>query len=240
MFNLSDHFCTFPGIQHEFPNLIHVNTHFHLGAEHCNFDDAEYSLDVEQAFTNPEDIMPNNIRPGFFCAPVEEPPSRGNLDPYEFKWCENVSVGYTYEFHWVYSSAGAKNRILTGGLGGVFARDLNPAVLVRGQVVRIVNDPTEEYMQYNTTWKPVKDYMLYVGSTTSDAYNNEKCSPFEVTWWVDRQCKELSAQVLDRTCKDLLEFGEGMENDVKPASSRQIVAPFISDTNATITKLYGL
>eukprot|EP00438_Fugacium_kawagutii_P034978 Skav232696 [mRNA] locus=scaffold860:99402:100073:- [translate_table: standard] len=138
----------------------------------------------------------------------------------------------THEFHWVYSSAGAKDRVLTGGLGGVFARDLNPAVLVRGQVVRIVNDPSEEYMQFNTTWLPVHDYMLYIGSTTSDSYNNEQCSPFEVTWWVDRQCKELSAQVMDRTCKDLLEFGIDMENDVKPASSRQIVAPFISDTNA--------
>eukprot|EP00438_Fugacium_kawagutii_P036108 Skav207196 [mRNA] locus=scaffold4046:142583:143848:- [translate_table: standard] len=71
-------------IQHEFPNLIPVNTHFHLGAEHCNFDDDEYALDVEQAFTNPGDIVPNNIRPGFFCAPVEEPPTRGNLDPCEF------------------------------------------------------------------------------------------------------------------------------------------------------------
>eukprot|EP00438_Fugacium_kawagutii_P018580 Skav206599 [mRNA] locus=scaffold332:34863:35579:- [translate_table: standard] len=236
MLQLSEHFCTFLGIGHDFSNLIHVNTHFHLGAEHCNFDDDEFSLNVDQAFANPKDIIPKGIRPGYFCAPVDAAPTRGTLDPYEFKWCKNVSVGYTYEFHWVYSSAGPLNRSLTGGLGGVFARDLNPGVLVRSQVFRIVNDPTEEYMQYNTTWKPVKDYMLYVGSTTSDSYNNEKCSPYEVTWWVDRQCKELSAQVLDRTCKDLLEFGLGMENDVEPGSSREIVAPFISDNNPTIGK----
>ncbi|CAE7516166.1 unnamed protein product, partial [Symbiodinium pilosum] len=121
-------------IEDEFPNLIHVNTHFHLGAEHCNFDDGEY----------------------------------------------DVKVGYTYEFHWVFSTAGPKDGILSGGLGGVFARDLNPSVVVRGQVARIVNDPSQPYPNYNTTWfEPINDAMLYIGSTTSDSFNNEMCSPFE-------------------------------------------------------------
>ena len=223
------------GIEDEFPNLIHVNTHFHLGAEHCNFDDGEYALDVNQAFPNPSAIIPNDIRPGFFCDPVDAPPESGTLHPYHFKWCQDVKVGYTYEFHWVFSTAGPKDGILSGGLGGVFARDLNPSVVVRGQVARIVNDPSQPYPNYNTTWfEPINDAMLYIGSTTSDSFNNEMCSPFEVTWWVDRTCRTLSAQNMDRMCKDFLDFGIDMEPDTRPASSRQIVAPFISDTNATI------
>ena len=224
------------GLFDEFPNLIHVNTHFHLGAEHLNVDAGGYSVPVEQALTDytPEAVVPNDIRPGYFCAPVDETPPMGNLTDYDFQWCKNVKVGYTYEFHWVYSTAGPKTEVLSGGLGGVFARDLNPSVVVRGQVCRIVNYEGQDYKMFNTTWRePVSDSMLYIGSTTGTSYDNTECSPYEVTWHVDRECCILSAQNMDRMCHDLLTFGENMENDVKPAPSRETVAPFISDTNAS-------
>ncbi|CAK8993709.1 unnamed protein product [Durusdinium trenchii] len=99
----------FVGLGDEFPNLIHLNTHFHLGAEHVNVEAGGYSLAVEEAMRKPENIIPDDIRPGYFCDRVEaEPAPPATLDPYEFKHCKNVKVGYTYEFHWVYSRAGPK------------------------------------------------------------------------------------------------------------------------------------
>ena len=57
----------------EFPNLIHVNTHFHLGGEHQNVEDGGYSLNSTDAVLA-GNIVPNDIRPGYFCAPVNQGP----------------------------------------------------------------------------------------------------------------------------------------------------------------------
>ena len=62
----------------------------------------------------------------------------------------------------------------------------------------------DRHRNYDTTWfEPVNDAMLYIGSTSSHSFNNEMCSPFEVTWWVDRTCRELSAQNMDRDVQGL-------------------------------------
>ena len=87
---------------------------------------------------------------------------------------------YTYEFHWVHSTAGPIDEILSGGLGGVFNRSLNPTAFVRGQICRIVNWPEQEYKMFNTTWREsVRDSMVYVGSTTGTSYDN---IPTPLTW----------------------------------------------------------
>ena len=56
----------FRGLYDEFPNLIHVNTHFHLGGEHQNVDEGGYSLNYTDAGLA-GNIVPNDIRPGYFC-----------------------------------------------------------------------------------------------------------------------------------------------------------------------------
>ncbi|CAL1151072.1 unnamed protein product, partial [Cladocopium goreaui] len=223
------------GLYDEFPNLIHVNTHFHLGGEHQNVDEGGYSLNYTDAGLA-GNIVPNDIRPGYFCAPVSQEPEMGDnwtLADYNWTSCKNVKMGYTYEFHWVHSTAGPIDGVLSGGLGGVFNRSINPTAFVRGQICRIVNWPEQEYKMFNTTWRePVRDSVVYIGSTTGTSYDNYKCSPAEVTWHVDRECCILSAQNMDRMCADLLEYGRNMGGDVQPAPSRLLVAPFISDTNA--------
>ena len=227
----------------EFPNLIHVNTHFHLGGEHQNVGAGGYSLNYTEALSSPSDIVPNDIRPGYFCAPVNQTPEAGDnwtLDDYHWTSCKNVKMGYTYEFHWVHSTGGPIDGVLSNGLGGVFNRTAHPTAFVRGQICRIVNWPEQEYKMFNTTWRePVKDSMVYIGSTTGTSYDNYKCSPAEVTWHVDRECCILSAQNMDRMCSDLLEYGTNMGGDVKPAPSRLLVAPFISDTNASLVANYS-
>lgn len=229
------------GLYDEFPNLIHVNTHFHLGGEHQNVDEGGYSLNYTDAGLA-GDIVPNDIRPGYFCAPVDYQPDNVSwtLDDYNWTSCKNVKMGYTYEFHWVHSTAGPIDGVLSGGLGGVFNRSINPTAFVRGQICRIVNWPAQEYKMFNTTWRePVRDSMVYIGSTTGTSYDNYKCSPAEVTWHVDRECCILSAQNMDRMCADLLEYGRNMGGDVQPAPSRLLVAPFISDTNASFIANYS-
>ena len=208
----------FRGLYDEFPNLIHVNTHFHLGGEHQNVDEGGYSAPVNQG-------PPGN--------------DTWSLDDYHWTSCKNVKMGYTYEFHWVHSTAGPIDRVLSCGLGGVFNRSINPTAFVRGQICRIVNWPEQEYKMFNTTWRePVRDSMVYIGSTTGTSYDNYKCSPAEVTWLVDRECCILSAQNMDRMCADLLEYGRNMGGDVQPAPSPLLVAPFISDTNASFIANY--
>ena len=177
----------------------------------------------------------------YFCAPVDYEPDNVSwtLDDYNWTSCKNVKMGYTYEFHWVHSTAGPIDGVLSGGLGGVFNRSINPTAFVRGQICRIVNWPAQEYKMFNTTWRePVRDSVVYIGSTTGTSYDNYKCSPAEVTWHVDRECCILSAQNMDRMCADLLEYGRNMGGDVQPAPSRLLVAPFISDTNASFIANY--
>lgn len=236
------------GLYDEFPNLIHVNTHFHLGGEHQNVAAGGYSLNCTEALNKPDcsDIHPSGPRPGYFCAPIDQGPGMGDnwtLDPYNFSNCTDVKMGYTYEFHWVHSTGGPADELLTTGLGGVFNRSANPTAFVRGQICRIVNWPEQEYKMFNTTWRePVRDSMVYIGSTTGTSYDNFACSPAEVTWHVDRECCILSAQNMDRMCADLLEYGSppgGLTADVAPAPSRLLVAPEISDTNASLVANYS-
>jgi len=78
----------------EFPNLIHVNTHFHLGGEHQNVDAGGYSLNYTDALSS--DIVPNDIRPGYFCATVDQGPEPGDnwtLADYNWTSCTNVKMG---------------------------------------------------------------------------------------------------------------------------------------------------
>ena len=123
-----------------------MNTHFHLGGEHQNVGAGGYSLNYTEALSSPSDIVPNDIRPGYFCAPVNQTPEAGDnwtLDDYHWTSCKNVKMGYTYEFHWVHSTGGPIDGVLSNGLGGVFNRTANPTAFVRGQICRIVNWPEQ-------------------------------------------------------------------------------------------------
>ena len=187
--------------------------------------------------TNPP--MPD-VRPGFFCG--LEGIHRWYLHPYKFRYCEDVKVGYTYEFHWVYSSAGplSSQPAVYPGLGQVFNRSVTPVVIVRGQVCRIINNwhlktKRQVYADYNNflyQWRQpsIADAVRYVGSTTSDAYDNNVCSPVEVNWHMDTKCCTLSAQAMDLTCKKMK--AQGLTGDLRPQSSRELVARDWSSTVA--------
>ncbi|CAJ1346984.1 unnamed protein product, partial [Effrenium voratum] len=148
------------------------------------------------------EIPASSVTPGKFCSVCDIPPVQ--LEPFEFEHCKNVSVGNTYEFHWVFSTGaplvglrddGEEGQLgITDGLGGALNRTINPKVIG----------------------------VRYMGSTTGDAFNDEVCSPIEVNWHVDTKCCTLSAQAFDRTCKAM--YDEGLRDDLKPKGSRAPVS----------------
>ncbi|CAJ1454553.1 unnamed protein product [Effrenium voratum] len=221
--------------------FIQANLHFHLGAEHLSA--GEYDLDspppgVEKA---------SSVAPGKFCGLCDIPAQQ--LQPFDFEHCKNVSVGNTYEFHWVFSTGaplvglrddGEEGQLgITDGLGGALNRTINPKVIVRGQACRIINNAsldTEEkidadYADFLTQWRqpPLGQGVRYMGSTTGNSFDDEVCSPIEVNWHVDTKCCTLSAQAFDRTCKAM--YDEGLREDLKPKGSR---APVSAANSATV------
>ncbi|CAJ1335644.1 unnamed protein product [Effrenium voratum] len=208
-------------------NFLQANLHFHLGAEHKNV--GEY----DQA--PPSGDLASTVAPGLFCNPDALSPAE--KAPYNFQHCKNVSVGLTYEFHWVFSSGapgqladdGSEGELgIADGLGGAFARTVNADVVVRGQVCLIYNNASldtaakieADYADFLTKWRSPSagQAVKYVGSTTGSSYNDNVCSPAEVNWHVDLKCCKLSAQAFDRTCQAM--YDEGLREDLKPKGSR--------------------
>ena len=198
------------------PRFIQANLHFHLGAEHKSeipngyFQSAE---DVGLATPLVRPASSPDIRAGFFCGLDDV--SSDDRDFYNFTFCKGVSVNYTYEFHWVFSTGapliglrdeGAEGELgITDGLAGAANRTVNPKVIVRGQVCRIIYDKSltdvdADYDNFLQQWRqpPLGRAVRYIGSTTGTDFNNSVCSPLEVNWHVDTECCTLSAQTFDR------------------------------------------
>jgi len=217
-------------------DFIQVNLHWHLGAEH--YSKGEYDIPVGKHLHYrhgvPEwdghPLVPEGTQPGFFCNLRKYD---DYLKPYDFQYCKHAKVGYTYEFHWVFSSAGPLEREfrIFNGLGQAFNRSKNPTAIVRGQVCRIINDERlrtedqieEDYNNFIEQWREpyFGDAVRYVGSTTGPSYNNEVCSPLQVNWHVDTKCCTLTAQTMDRTCQRMAE--QGLTTDLAPHGSRELV-----------------
>mmetsp|Transcript_66243 Transcript_66243/g.155930 ORF Transcript_66243/g.155930 Transcript_66243/m.155930 type:complete len:403 (+) Transcript_66243:53-1261(+) len=230
------------------PNLIEANIHFHLGAEHKVDLPGGPRLNASQVPLQ-EPLVPDGALPGIFCEIDDLDPSV--LDDYNFQYCLDTRVKYTYEFHWVFSTGGPKGSgpspvrtlNLQDGLLGAFARLNNPSVIVRGQACRIIYDKslgdnitgpeiTADYNNFIENWRepaPGKG-VRYLGSTTGASFNNDNsCSPFEINWHVDTECCTLTAQTFDRLCLEMLNAGE--DQDRRPQGSRPLVSRDISSVD---------
>jgi len=179
------------------------------------------------------------VRPGFMCPTADL--TEEEKAPYEFKYCKGLEVGKTYEVHYVHSSAGynpddttmADEDLLADGLGGAANGRglLNPMVTVEGQVFLLVNgDDAPTDMLMNSVNAPfVKngefdDAVMYHGSTTGPSHDNEVCSPYAITWHVDKRCNKISAESFDNMCKVMKET-YNMEADLYSHGSRKILDP---------------
>jgi len=177
------------------------NIHFHVNAEHKAKDFSLYAGEGEHGHGG-----------GYKCTdtpslkPEELQPPKGEV-------CKGVKPGDTIEVHWVHSSCDVKPG---KGLGSCLADSCKyPKLRVETQVFLVVNDPKAVNFndlaykgnlvngKYQTeslpgdTGTPVE----FLGSTTGPSYNNETCSPFEVTWSVRPQCAKVDISSLGEWCK---------------------------------------
>merc|ERR1712216_105533 len=85
----------------------------------------------------------------------------------------------------------------------------NPMIVVQGQVYHIVKGgsyaPTKEEIFSSWTVEGHEDAVMYAGSTTGQSHTNEVCSPFAISWHVDKKCYDVSPETFDNLCKYMKE-----------------------------------
>jgi hypothetical protein len=138
----------------------------------------------------------------------------------------------TYEVHYVHSSAspGTDDDPVIDDGHSVHARGLlNPMVAIEAMVFTIVNDDEHLHEDLVHGWDlPGIDNssrVMYAGSTTGNSFNNDdNCSPFTVTWHVDKKCHTISAKSFDQMCCTMRDT-YGLKADLSPHSARRTVSP---------------
>lgn len=216
-----------------------VNVHFHLGGEHMSeeYSDDSLSKAYDGAGSGDRALLGgeyNDVRPGWMCSTSDL--TEDQLAPYEFKYCRGkTEVGKSYEVHYVHSSAGYDKEDIEGmdldllddGLGTAAGGrgQLNPMIAVQGQIYQIVQGAAEiEDMLHSWTVEDTSNAVMYPGSTTGQSVNNEICSPYTVTWHVDKGCHRVSPETFDNMCK-MMQEEYGLEHDLYPHGSRTPVDP---------------
>lgn len=157
------------------------------------------------------------------------------LQPYTFVHCTGaMSVGKTYEAHYVHSSAAPgtdASPVLADGLGaaaGAATGIKNPMIVVEAMVFHLVNDAAYDFPAKNLTYgwhwatHSGADSVMYAGSTTGTSYNNHYCSPYTITWHVDKRCHKVSAKSFDQMCHEMKSKFNQVA-DLAPHSSRKLL-----------------
>ena len=199
-----------PVVDYNDAGMCTVNVHWHIGAEHRS----EGQYDENAAFDHPNKdtyagshrrlaSSDGGMRIGHMCTKGKElweandasvRNADGSVNEYDWKYCKDMHVGLTYEFHWPHSSLGAcqtpwqyQYHFLDGVLcgatqGGVdiataaaLLGDKTHGIGVEGQVFTIVNGGDADAKR--PTWdvlngwdrQSAKDVAYYQGSTTGDA-----------------------------------------------------------------------
>jgi len=231
--------------------LCPVNVHWHLGAEHLS--KGEY----DEAGTGPEDsvfaddedegydrrLAVTEHRLGFRCHHYDSSDSKFTK-AYDWKYCESMMVGETYEVHWPHSAAGAcgtPNQYQSPFYDGVFCVDgvitsTSQQIGVQAQIFTVVNDEDYYYPDLMRGMIIEGDYGLnitkYTGSTTGTSRSNTICSKYTpITWQVDRKCHLISASTFDKMCADMLAQRDDMSTDCHPHGSRELVDDSLAANN---------
>jgi len=238
-----------------------VNVHWHLGAEHLSvgeFDENGNGPDIEAEEDEDGEIdsrrLAGTARRGQRCYHYDTLTTAQKTE-YNWKHCQGMHVGETYEVHWPHSAAGLCGtpwQYQTPFYDGVFCNDAAvgmvlagtikvwDAVGVQGQVFTIVND--EDYYYPDMIRGAIKDGNFwsdvgrYTGSTTGTSRNNTMCSGYRpITWQVDRKCHLISASSFDKLCADMLNQADDMSSDTHAHGSRELVSQSLSANNLDAT-----
>ena len=199
-----------PIVDYNDMGMCTVNVHWHIGAEHRSggqYDEtAEFDHPNKDTYAGSHRRLASadgGMRIGHMCVKGKElweakdPSVRntdGSVNEYDWKYCKDMHVGLTYEFHWPHSSLGAcqtpwqyQYHFLDGVLCGAtmgnvdiatasaLLMDKTHGIGVEGQVFTIVNgmggDAVRPTWDVLNGWDRVaaKDVAYYQGSTTGDA-----------------------------------------------------------------------
>ena len=126
---------------------------------------------------------------------------------------KGVDPGETIEVHWVHSSC---NVGPGEGLGACLTDDCtDPIFRVEAQVFLVVNDENaldfndlayggvvDGFHQAKSIPSDTGTPVVFRGSTTGPAYDEQTCSPFNVTWSVRPQCAMVDINSLHRWAED--------------------------------------
>jgi len=207
------------------------NVHFHLGAEHKS-DQYKDDTDAKAYDAKSGRRLAEGVRPGFMC--TKDDLTADQKKDYSFVHCKgDVKVGKSYEIHYVHSSAGEfddsggnKKVEMADGLGGAaHGRGLlNPMVVVQAQIFQIVQGAeTVADMLHGWTVVGHNNSVMYPGSTTGPSHSNTVCSPYAITWHVDKDCHRVSPESFDGLCKQMKDI-YGLDKDLYPHGSRELVS----------------
>jgi len=164
------------------------NVHFHRNAEHKA---AAYSTFVK-----------DGDHSGWAC----QEPAAGRLENEhaEYEGCQGIAEGDTIEVHWVYTTCDTESAGVTpmgGGLNACMTTTCsNPELRVAAQV--FVLQKNGELKFANSPISSDDPTVSYIGSTTGPTFNNNHCSPFQVTWDVITSCRTLDIDDFSKWCSN--------------------------------------
>jgi hypothetical protein len=189
------------------------NIHFHVNAEHRA---AEFSIEADRGADGEAMGYQCNVTPTL---------SAEALAPLEGNACRGVEPGSTIEVHWVYTSCDVHPG---EGLGSCLSEACaNPNLRVEAQVFVLVNDRgaldfatlgyggtmRNGYHQPEALPDDTGDPVAFQGSTTGPSFDEQQCSPLQVTWSVRPRCAELDIASLSAWCADNVfaeDYGHGI------------------------------
>lgn len=177
------------------------NIHFHSNAEHKAEAFSIYAGDGKDGYDS-----------GYMCG-ISENLSSAELTAPAGEICKGLVPGDTIEVHWVHTSCDVDPG---PGLGSCLSDACaNPDLRVETQVFTLVND--SDALDFNdmsyggnqvngfNQAKSIPENMglpvEFMGSTTGPSYNEQACSPLQVTWSVRPQCAKLDINTIGKWCE---------------------------------------
>ena len=187
----------------DYRQLNLCNLHFHTNAEHKARDFSIYA--------GPGDD--EGLGGGYRCNQSTEL-SDGDRKPPADAICEGLKPGDTVEVHWVYSSCDVQPGPKLDACSS--AACSNPQLRVEAQVFTLVNDENAlDFSNFDYAGRVVDGYhqakslpqgtgtpVRFLGSTTGEKYNDQICSPLQVSWSVRPMCARLDINSIGRWCRD--------------------------------------
>jgi Delta carbonic anhydrase len=216
------------------PALMNLcNIHFHSSAEHKG---PGYQLISKKSSTHaaathaPQAHSAGHAEggAGYICndsnklTASEKTTPSGNV-------CAGLAAGDTIEIHWVYTSCDVS--LSPGkGLGACLSKTCeNPTLRVESQVFLVVNDSRAlDFKNFDIVASKARDRLqpeslptrtgtpvTFRGSTTGSDFNEQTCSPKQVTWSVRPQCAKVDINSMQQWCASNA-FGETGGHGVRP------------------------